>query len=257
MKTDRLIEIIGATIGLFGLAGASMNCASPDAGPATCEEAKSAYGVSVDGPQILYVGGDKSMPWSAYCVGMTTQQAVEYLELDTHDGSANFSEFSESSNSTAFTVRTQFRKVRIDPVNLTIDSTDRKFAERTTNPPHIVASSAVLLRTIDYMPYGAAETCGAFNDMHAKANVDLSNGPFEVATAACKTIGENTVTHDDPPTQTFDFSSANAGTGAAGPPTCGRASLNCLPDPAVNGEVGGQGKIQLHYTGYGTASPRP
>ena len=77
MKTDRLIEIIGATIGLFGLAGASMNCAShDDAGPATCEEAKSAYGVSVDGPQILYVGGDKTMPWSAYCVGMALFTAL-------------------------------------------------------------------------------------------------------------------------------------------------------------------------------------
>lgn len=258
MKTHRLIDVIGETIGLICLAGASMNCASHDSGPATCEEAKGAYGVSVDGPQILYVGGDKKMPWSAYCADMATKQPFEYLDLDTHDGAANYSEFSEGNGSTAFTVRTQFRKVRIDPVNLTIDSTDKRFTDKKTNPLRATTNSAALSKTVDYMPYAAAETCGLLNDqMRAKANVDLSNAPFEIATAACKTVGDNSFTSDNSPTQTFDFLSAGGVAGGAGAPTCGRASLNCLPDPTVNGEVGGQGKIQLRYIGYGTGSPRP
>jgi len=263
MKTDRLIErireIIGATIGLFGLAGASMSCAShDDAGPATCEEAKSAYGVSVDGPQILYVNGDKTMPWLAYCDAMATEKPVEYVELDTHDGRANFSEFSERTASTAFKVRTQFRKVRIDPSNLTIDSTDAKFSDkRLTAATDPSPQSAVLSKKVDYMPYAAAETCGnSFDESGgAQANVDLSNSPFEVATMPCKTIGKNTVTFDDSPRKKLDFRSAGGGGGNDGmTATCGHASLNCLPDPIVNGEVGGQGKLLLRYIGYGQSS---
>ncbi len=269
MKTHRLIEIIGETIGLICLAGASMNCTShDDGGPATCEEAKDAYGVSVDGPQVLYIGGNKTMPWLAYCDAMATKKPVEYVELNTHDGRANFSEFSERTASSGFKVRTQFRKVRIDPANLTIDSTDakfsdkqitggNKFSDRPLTPPNPSPMSAVLSKMVDYMPYAAAETCGnPFNESGgAQANVDLSNSPFEVATMPCKTIGENTVTFDDSPRQMLDFRSTGGGGGDdAMTATCGHASLNCLPDPIVNGEVGGQGKLQLRYIGYGQSS---
>ena len=58
------------------------------------------------------------MPWSAYCAGMATPNPAEYLELDTRQGEANFSEFSEGGYP-GFIVKTQFRKIRIDPAELT------------------------------------------------------------------------------------------------------------------------------------------
>ena len=55
MMTKRLLE----TFGLILMAGSMMNCMSGgQTGPATCKDAKTAYGVSTDGPQTLYVGGD-------------------------------------------------------------------------------------------------------------------------------------------------------------------------------------------------------
>lgn len=272
MNTHRLIQILGETIGLIALAGASMNCAShdaghdmvpdagsnaaSDAGPASCNEAKTLYRVSIDGPQTLYVGGDKTMPWTAYCDAMATKKPVEYLDLDTHDGNANFSEFNEITETTSFKVRTLFRKVRIDPANLTIDSADRKFTDRIVNREgSSITKSAVLSKTIDYMPYATAETCGGSNFTVAEGNVDLSSSPFEIATKPCAPIGSNTIIGSSAPAQKFELRSESIRAGSA-TPTCGRASINCLPN-AVNGEVGLEGKIQLGYVGYKAGSNQP
>jgi len=268
MKAHRLIQILGETAGLIALAAASMNCASPDAshnvvpdagptasdagpmaanaGPATCTEAKTTYRVSVDGPQILYVNGDKTMPWSAYCADMATPKPAEYLELDTRQGEANFSEFSEGGYP-GFTVKTQFRKIRIDPAELSIDSTDKKFTDRRVISSDISPStnSQVLSRTVDYMPYAVAESCITGGpELTASANVDLSSSPFEIANAPCGIFGDNTVTGGG---QKFEFRSYHNGSGGSQDYRCGRASLNCLPDPTINGEVGGEGKIRLRY----------
>ncbi|HTJ46210.1 MAG TPA: GON domain-containing protein [Kofleriaceae bacterium] len=276
--TKRLMKMFG----LMLIAGGSMNCMSGgESGPATCKDAKAAYGVSSDGPQTLYVGGDKTMPWSAFCVGMTGDDPKEYIELPQFSASgkpANFSEFIESppikasltasDDTTTFKVSTQYTKVRIDPVDLTIDITNNKFSPQATITPAGFDPISIALGgnlSVGSVPYGVAMECGDDvvhtdpNDpsklarVTANANIDLTGLPFELAdTDLCPGVGGSSAVADSmAPTKIVNFHAQGSST-TDGTMTCGRASVRCLPDPAVNGQVGGQRALQLRYVGAST-----
>ena len=271
--TQRKLEMCG----LMLMAGMTINCmgGGGPTGPATCKDAKTAYGVSTDGPQTLYVGGDKSSPWSAYCIGMATDSPIEYLELPQFDKNGkpiNFSEYMEATGVGAgsgqtpdFLVRTHYDRVRIDPINLTVDISDSKFThpDRVFMPPDsgdptAPPTSNVLKLAIGTMPFGAAMECGQVLDtggapVPAKANINFEGLPFVLAqTQLCGGLSGSTATPDpSTPDAIVNFTglgeTATSATGSV--MTCGRASVQCLPDPAVNGQVGGQKTIQLSYTG--------
>lgn len=273
MMTKRLMK----TFGLMLMAGTSMNCMSGgETGPATCKDAKAAYGVSTDGSQTLYVGGDKTMPWSAFCVGMASDDPKEYLEVPQFTAAgkpANYSQFTEapalptfllpSDQSKTFHVMTQYEKVRIDPVDLTVDITNKAFVRGQITPSTIDPVSVALGNlAIGYMPYGVAMECGdetkdvvmngttTTTRLTTDANLDLTGLPFELAdTQLCGgTEGSTAVADSSAPTKVVNFHAQGTNT-VDGTMTCGRASVRCLPQPAVNGQVGGENTIQLRYVG--------
>lgn len=259
---------LNTTLGLMLIATTPGACSGGDSsGPATCKDAKSTYGVSVDGPQTLYVGGDKTMPWSAFCADMLTDTPKEFVELAQLNGlgaPANFSSFTEgdpdSDLKAAFQVVTQYGKVRIDPVDLTIDITDSKFAYPQVTPPGTRPISAALNDfAIVYMPYATAMQCGGKGTITSDAsvaaipvgavagNLDLSGLPFELdEPQLCPTLAGNTSTPDlAQPTKIVNFHALGS-TSDRGL-ICGRASVRCLPDPTANGQVGGQTALHLRY----------
>lgn len=264
---------LAKTIGLMVIAVGNMNCAGEEQlGPATCKEAKAMYGAITDGPQTLYVDGDKSMPWAAYCAGMASDEPKEFIQLPQYTKAgapANYSEFTEAprkqdvplfGDPAGFHVLTQYEKVRIDPKTLTIDITNKTFARTTVTPPDSDHTSVALEQAVGYMPYGTAMECGDERKtdedglpihIPAKGNVDLTGLPFELAEVQlCNGIGPNRAIPDpEAPTKLVNFEAQ--GTSSDGL-TCGRSSVRCLPDPAINGQVGEQGTIQLRYV---TATP--
>lgn len=272
MMTNRLMK----TFGLMLIAGTSVNCmSSAETGPATCKDAKTAYGVSSDGPQTLYLGGDKTMPWSAFCVGMASDDPKEFIELPQFTAAgkqANYSQFTEapvsakqpalvaSDDSRTFHVMTQYEKVRIDPVDLTIDISNKSFVHGLISPAGMDPVSVALGNVaIGYMPYGVAMECGdqTVEDsagipsrVTTDANIDLTGLPFELAeTQLCSGTGGSTAVADSTaPTKIVNFHAQGTNT-AEGTMTCGRASVRCLPEPAINGQVGGETTIQLRYVG--------
>jgi len=260
MSTQRWITISG-----WALAGIAAGCAdSGDSGPATCKDAKSAYKISADGPQTLYLGGDKTQPWPAFCVGMASDTPGEFVELPPFDSNGrptNYSGFTEAASissldkpSDGFSLITHYDKVRINPVDLTLDITAKAFT-RTEAPSAIgpLVSKTLSNIEISYMPYGAAMECGlqvAPDDgrpISADANIDLGGLPFELADdQMCTTAGNNSIIRSSSnPAKSVTFHAQGVTAGEI--KTCGRASVRCLPDPTANGQVGGQTKIQLRF----------
>jgi len=264
MSTQRLIAMFGWA--LAGIAG----CADGgDSGPATCKDARSAYKISADGPQTLYLGGDKTLPWPAFCVGMASDSPTEFVELPAFDASGrptNYSGFTEAALSQealptaaldrariGFSLITHYDKVRIDPVDLTLDITAKTFT-RSEAP---AARGPLVSRTlanmeISYMPYGVAMECGQQLDalgaqVSADANIDLGGLPFELDDdQMCTTAGNNSFVRSSAnPAKSVTFHAQGVTSGDI--MTCGRASVRCLPDPTANGQVGGQTTIQLRY----------
>lgn len=258
---------LAKTIGLMVIAVGNMNCAGEEQlGPATCKEAKAMYGAITDGPQTLYIDGDKSMPWAAYCTGMASDEPKEFIDLPQfgqNGAPANYSEFGEAptpqeflTGPTPFYVQTHYQKVRIDPKDLTIDITNKTFTRSAITPPDSDHASVALDQAVGYMPFGTAMQCGDETSgdteeesifVTAKANIDLTGLPFELEYQQLCAVGANRAIADAlAPNQIINFE-ARGFSGPGGRPACGRASVRCLPDPAVNGQVGGETTIQLRY----------
>lgn len=245
MMIHRMIEMCG----LLMLAGASMNCATDNSGPATCAEAKTTYGVNTDGAQTLYVDGDKAMPWSAQCVGMATAKPREYLALRPFNKktgkAANYASFVEG----ALAVTSHYDQVRIDPITLALDITDSSFVrdETTTSAAGDRISTILGKISVGYMPFGAAMACGApapsaTTTGDAVGNIDLSDTPFELVTKQfCQDPQASAVSDQSALGQIVDFRA----TGSAS--TCAKASIACLPNPTVNGAVGAETTIAVQY----------
>ena len=94
--------------------------------PKTCAEAQE---IAIDktgdrpenGTYTLYIDGDESKPWEAYCHDMRRSEPSDYLSVDE---STNYAQKSDGTNR----VTTRYRRLRIDPIRLEIDPNDTTFA---------------------------------------------------------------------------------------------------------------------------------
>ena len=92
-------------------------------GPSTCAAMK-VLGATADGHYTLYVNGDATQPWSAWCHDMANTP-VEYLTLAYTD---NANSMFESYGQEDLKAQTRYFKVRLDPATLNVDITDTRFA---------------------------------------------------------------------------------------------------------------------------------
>ncbi|HYO66965.1 MAG TPA: GON domain-containing protein [Archangium sp.] len=148
-------------------------------GPASCQDIKNAQPSAADGPYVLFQGGDRARPWTAWCRNMASTPA-EYLSLPSTGPSLNFSQYTAGvHNGGGTNVRTLFTKVRIDPATLRVTTGDQSFS----------TSSGLLWHgdAVTSMSYAAAMNCDFGNP--GVGNVDLRGTPFAVATGQFVAIG--------------------------------------------------------------------
>lgn len=176
--------------------------------PRTCAEVLAAQPQATDAEYTLYAGGDARRPWKAYCDGMASGSPRDYLTLKQTSGDANASTYAVGGGASGTDVKTKFTRVRIDPVSLRVDITDRRFA---TSSGSVTAGA----KTITEMPYGVAADCIAAGSATGSANIDLRGTPFAVAPgvfAARGTGGAGSAT----------YSAADRVVAIAGGGACGR-----------------------------------
>lgn len=167
---------------LFTFFSGSMGCSGPADTtsstffPETCfeiqEQVVDETGERPDnGIYTLYVEGDEDKPWDAYCYNMRRSEPIEYLNVEEAD---NYSEVRNDNNVVA---TTSYRRLRIDPINLTINPLDDTFAtsdfEDTFTPVFPVEG-------MESIPAGWAEVQPlALNDgTAAESNVSLADTAF-------------------------------------------------------------------------------
>jgi len=140
--------------------------------PASCQELKTAQPAAADGQYVLYVNGDATKPWTAYCHDMAGTPK-EYLSLPSTGPSLNFSQYTAGYNNGwgATNVRTLFSKVRVDPATLRVTTGDQTFS----------SSSGLLWHgdAVTSMSYAAAMNCDFGSP--GLGNVDLRGTSFAVA----------------------------------------------------------------------------
>lgn len=148
--------------------------------PVTCQDIKASTPEATDGYFTLYVGGDASLPWVAWCHGMAGTPA-EYLPLERVGTDSNFAQYTAGGSSPGTTVRTSYTRLRIDPVTLRVDTADQRFSSSSGSLNH--GSTQVTA-----MPLGVAMSC---NGTLAPANIDLRGTPFTVATGQFTVAGSS------------------------------------------------------------------
>ncbi len=129
--------------------------------PRTCAEVAVGHPLYGEGERTLYFNGDATKPWQAYCVDLK-KDAKEYLTVR-----STWSVYSDGSGDQ---VRTEYDKVRIDPLTLKLDTSDQTFA---------VSTGTLMLAGVEVssMPVGVALSCG-FNP--ATAQINLEDTPFVI-----------------------------------------------------------------------------
>ena len=134
---------------------------------ATCQEIRTAHPTAMDGEYTLHVGGDQKKPWTAWCHDMAGTPR-EYLSLVS---GTNYSQYTAGGSAMGQNVRTDYAKVRIDPVTLRVSVADQTFARSTGSLEH----GGTLVTS---MPYGVAMSCDS--TASGVASIDLTGTPFAV-----------------------------------------------------------------------------
>lgn len=155
-----------------GCAAACMNTPGGFAcyAPTSCADIKSHRSSAADGDYTLYLGGDVTRPWKAYCAGMANAPA-EYLSLT----GTNFGQYTAGGRSPGTDVRTTYTKIRFDPVTLKVDISDRTFATSTGSLKDQNTTP------VTSMPYASGMDCAGANSMTGVAQMDLSGTAFEIS----------------------------------------------------------------------------
>ncbi|HEX8109590.1 MAG TPA: GON domain-containing protein [Kofleriaceae bacterium] len=141
--------------------------------PATCTDIKAHDPGAADGNFTLYLDGDPTKPWTAFCAGLTTAPA-EYLSVSGPNNSA----YASGGASPGSTVVTKFTRVRFDPASHKIDISDRTFATSFGSVNH--GGSGTMVTS---MPYGVAMDCRGATSQAGQANIDLSGTRFALDAA--------------------------------------------------------------------------
>ncbi|ATB43657.1 hypothetical protein CYFUS_009137 [Cystobacter fuscus] len=131
-----------------------------------------AAGGTLNQDYTLYLGLDPSKPYLAYC----HSSGNTYLTLRAIGSGSNFSQYLEVDGTS---VSTRWAKVRLDPVAMTLDVNDARFATSTGSIPGWNKY---------YAAYGEAGDCVTYDSSTGRANVDLRGLPFAVS-ATWKTDG--------------------------------------------------------------------
>ncbi len=181
---------------------ATASDAAPAASPETCLDIREAAiadtgEAPADGDYTLYIDGDETKPWTAFCEGMNRADPAEYLTVD-EDGN-----FSQLSNGTEVAV-SEYRRLRIDPTALTIDPLDATFA-MTTNGDLIDLPGG----RAD-LPAGFAQFASPDNDdgPAATAGADLAGTSFALADSVLDNDGAFFCTTSDAGVPDGDWSAA-------------------------------------------------
>lgn len=119
--------ILSLSSGIFGCSGPADDDTTATTFPETCQEVQEQAVDETgddpdDGTYTLYVNGDESRPWDAYCYNMRRADPVEYLTVDETEN------YSQIRNDYALT-ETVYRRYRIDPITFEIDPLDGTFAD--------------------------------------------------------------------------------------------------------------------------------
>jgi hypothetical protein len=170
--TCQIIDPCAANNGGCAGACANVNGMASCYVPATCADVAAKVALANDTSVTLYVQGDVSMPWTAFCHG-----GLEYLTLPA-GGSGNFGQYTAGGKSPGTDVRTQYTRIRLVPSTLVVDICDQTFATSTgslqhdpNNIPGVIVSS---------MPLGSAMDCAGSNSHTGVAQVDVTGTPFAV-----------------------------------------------------------------------------
>jgi hypothetical protein len=211
---------------------------TPQFAPESCAEVVAHASDVTDGTFTLYYNHDPRQPWAAYCDGMHDQSGApprEYLPLRTRI-SGNPINYSEMTNERGETVRTIYRMVRIDPVELTIDIGDQHFVDDDANTgvtSGFIGGGAV---PVYRMPFGEAMVCGDVGE--ASAIINLIDTPFTMASQLCT----NTA---DLPAQSNGMQSTQF-TMLGQSPICQFEMVKPCPSGSVNDQTGGA-RLKLQY----------
>ena len=166
-----------------GCAAACMNTAGSFEcyAPATCADVKAHVPAATDGVYTLYLGGNASKPWTAYCAHMATTP-LEYLSLT----GANYAQYTAGGGSPGMDVKTTYTKVRFNPATLKIDISDRAYATSQGMLNHSASGTMVTS-----MPFGVAMDCRLANSKAGVALIDLTATAFALTGQAAFAEGGN------------------------------------------------------------------
>lgn len=140
--------------------------------PESCEQLRTGTTQPTDGTYKLFVGSDAARPWDAYCV--MSSPAATYLGLPVQTN-ANYSQYTAGGGRpNGSNVRTQFQRVRIDPLTLRVDHGDLTFSLS------VGSLSDGSGGQITKMNYGSAGDCVATNSQAGIGNITLTGTPFAV-----------------------------------------------------------------------------
>ncbi len=151
--------------------------------PSSCEQIRADDPTTADGNQTLFINGDSTKPWTAFCL-MSVMPAQSYLNLTNVGANQNFSQYTAGGGSPGTSVKTNYTRVRIDPMTLKIDTNDQTFATTTGGPLKHSGSTPVTS-----MPYATAMDCTAGST--GLANIDLTGTQFAIAAGALALDGAN------------------------------------------------------------------
>jgi hypothetical protein len=138
----------------------------------SCADLRAQVPTADDDEHTLYVGGDETKPFVAWCHDMDGTP-VDYLKLMNVEGSSNFAQYTAGGASSGVDVRTYYYFLRFDPDTLVADTSDQLFSFSTGTLVHGG-------NTVTSMPFGVAMACGG-DALRGLANIDLRGTQFAVA----------------------------------------------------------------------------
>ncbi|ADO75393.1 GON domain-containing protein [Stigmatella aurantiaca] len=136
--------------------------------PSSCLDIQAIQPEATDGEYTLYANRNPLKPWTAWCHDMAGTPA-EYLPL-VHTGTSNYSQYTAGGYSPGTSVRTEYTRLRLDPVTLRVTTSDQTFSSSTGQLQHGA-------QQVTSMPYAVAMGCNRWG----VGNVDLRGTPFAVA----------------------------------------------------------------------------
>ncbi len=156
--------------------------------PRSCAEVRKLTHEVEDGTYKLDVdGAGPQAPFSVYCEGMSdpSREPAEYISLARGAASGD-----RDANSTTFVwsggachcpeLTRRFTKVRMDPVTMTVDISDGRFA-RYTRARACEHADQNHCGAAQDLSWGTAGSCRADRDTSGRGNIDLRDTPFSVA----------------------------------------------------------------------------